>query len=491
MKFRIKCEGRTKVVEIENNAQTTVNDLKTTILTSAHLSSDIRLSLNGCTPLEEASTLSDAGLVHGDTIYVMIPPGVTCNISPSSSSSSQQVSDEASCSTSSSSSEVGIGANRAQIAESHNDCNVDKGSSETMMACGDTNVVPDDVAMQTDEGIADVEVNRYLNEPMLIRESTNKALPQSLVKLYDQLKAPGSFRAVAVVLKVLMNELGYLELDKAATVMDIRNWTGPKSLQLNFVYPVLDATGFSLLLVPMHGTLMVHGRAELFNSETLSVRIQVEASEFINVSTMSDDPHATFRGEKLPALSRTFKDTIAYPLLQFALAGSGFCAKPGLSTLALELQMEIMKRLDVGSLRRLSEVCHQLHDASQDRSIWRRMFIKDFGASQISAKDLTEDWKEMYKRRYECKKALQKQAKFWRPEPYPFPPILPIGGEYDLNPFFPGPRPPMCMGGPVMFPFSNGSSLERFDECLLPSVHPAFRYGHPGGTRGGPFCFRF
>lgn len=490
MKFRVRCEGRTGVVEIENNALTTVNDLKTTILTSAlsHLSSDIHLSLNQRTPLEEDSTLSDAGLVHGDTIYVMIPPGVTCNISLSSSSTSQKMDEAGSCSMSSSSAEVRVGANSEQVAESHND--LGQASSETMMACGDADVVQDDVTMQTDEGL-DVEINRYLNEPMLIREATESSLPQSLVKLYDEVNAPGSFRALAVLLKVLMNELGYLEEDKAATVTAIHNWTCPKILQMNFVYPVLDATRFSLLLVPMHETLIVHGRAELFNSETLSIKLQVAVVEFIKVATISDDPRATFQGEKLPALSRTFKDTIAYPLLQFGLAGSGLCAKPSLSTLALELQMEIMKRLDVPSLLRLSEVCHQLHDACQDRSIWRHKFIKDFGASQISAKDLTENWKGMYNNRYKTNKAMKKQMNFWRPETT-FPPILPIGGEYDLNPFFPAPRAPICMGGPVMFPFSNGSSLEpSFDEYMLPSVHPAFRYGHPGGARGGPFCFRF
>lgn len=182
-------------------------------------SSDIRLSLNQRTPLEEDSTLSDAGLVHGDTIYVMIPPGVTCNISLSSSSTSQQMDEAASCSMNSSSAEVRVGANSEQVAESHND--LGQASSETMMACGDADVVQDDVTMQTDEGL-DVEINRYLNEPMLIREATESSLPQSLVKLYDEVHAPGSFRALAVLLKVLMNELGYLEEDKASIYFKIR-----------------------------------------------------------------------------------------------------------------------------------------------------------------------------------------------------------------------------------------------------------------------------
>ena len=189
------------------------------------ISSDIRLSLNGSTPLDENSTLSDSGLVHGDAIYVMIPPGATCNISPSSSSTSQQLGAEASGSTSASSSKVEVNASSEQSTESCNDCNIDQGSSETMMACGDADAGQDDAAiMQTDEGMADVvEINRYLNEPMLIRESTEKSLPQSLVKLYGELKEPGSFRALAVVLKVLMNEVGYMDKDKARISFKIGN----------------------------------------------------------------------------------------------------------------------------------------------------------------------------------------------------------------------------------------------------------------------------
>jgi len=45
--------------------------------------------------------------------------------------------------------------------------------------------------------------------------------------------------------------------------------------------------------------------------------------------------------------------------------------------------MEVMKRLDVASLLRLSEVCHQLHNAAQDRSIWRHRFVKDFGGKSL------------------------------------------------------------------------------------------------------------
>lgn len=129
----------------------------------------------------------------------------------------------ATSSTSRSSADVGDGGSTEQTAESNIDCNTDKGSSETMLACGDAEVVKGDVAMQTDdEGLADVvEVNRYLNEPMLIRESTDKLLPRSLVKFYDELKASGSFRASAVLLKVLMNELGYLEQDKVCITLSV------------------------------------------------------------------------------------------------------------------------------------------------------------------------------------------------------------------------------------------------------------------------------
>lgn len=52
-------------------------------------------------------------------------------------------------------------------------------------------------------------VNRYLNEPMLVREATNDAIPQTLVLAYSVVRPQTSIGAVIAVIDVLMSELGY------------------------------------------------------------------------------------------------------------------------------------------------------------------------------------------------------------------------------------------------------------------------------------------
>jgi len=52
-------------------------------------------------------------------------------------------------------------------------------------------------------------VNRYLNEPMVIRESTDHSLPTNLVLAYSLVQPQTANAAVLTVLDVLMSELGY------------------------------------------------------------------------------------------------------------------------------------------------------------------------------------------------------------------------------------------------------------------------------------------
>jgi len=52
-------------------------------------------------------------------------------------------------------------------------------------------------------------VNRYLSEPMVVREATDHALPQTLVLAYSHIQPQTPDAAVLVVIDVLMSELGY------------------------------------------------------------------------------------------------------------------------------------------------------------------------------------------------------------------------------------------------------------------------------------------
>jgi len=52
-------------------------------------------------------------------------------------------------------------------------------------------------------------VNRYLNEPMVVREATDQSLPQTLVLAYSLIQPKTADAVLLVVLDVLMSELGY------------------------------------------------------------------------------------------------------------------------------------------------------------------------------------------------------------------------------------------------------------------------------------------
>ena len=52
-------------------------------------------------------------------------------------------------------------------------------------------------------------VNRYLNEPMVVREANDHALPQTLVLAYSVIQPQTADAALLTVVDILMSELGY------------------------------------------------------------------------------------------------------------------------------------------------------------------------------------------------------------------------------------------------------------------------------------------
>lgn len=74
MKFRIKLNSQTYSIPFDDiNDNITINDLKVQI--KKHFSSlkkfNFHLSLNGKTPIDDNQTISQSGLVNGDTIYIL------------------------------------------------------------------------------------------------------------------------------------------------------------------------------------------------------------------------------------------------------------------------------------------------------------------------------------------------------------------------------------------------------------------------------------
>jgi len=60
-------------------------------------------------------------------------------------------------------------------------------------------------------------VNRYLNEPMVIQETTDKALPQSLVLAYSLVQPKTADAVLLTAIDVLMSELGYQRTPVSST----------------------------------------------------------------------------------------------------------------------------------------------------------------------------------------------------------------------------------------------------------------------------------
>lgn len=137
-------------------------------------------------------------MVPGDFIYVLIPPDKVSSENTHSANADHTTRSHSECNT-----------GNSECNTDNSECNT--GNSESLTTCKDA-----DVAMGIRRVVRDVKVYRHLDELMQVSDSTNSSLPQSLVKSYGDIRAQGSFRALAVLLTVLMNEVGFLEQDKAS-----------------------------------------------------------------------------------------------------------------------------------------------------------------------------------------------------------------------------------------------------------------------------------
>ena len=60
------------------------------------------------------------------------------------------------------------------------------------------------------DAIMDSEVNRYLREPVLVRDSCGDTIPQNLVQAYERAGVHKMSEALCVLLHVLMSESGFI-----------------------------------------------------------------------------------------------------------------------------------------------------------------------------------------------------------------------------------------------------------------------------------------
>lgn len=252
-----------------------------------------------------------------------------------------------------------------------------------------------------------------------------------------------------------------------------------------------------LTCVPMCSLMVVHGTSSGPNKGE-QVQLQLNTPEYIG--DINQGAVKCYKQQK--KLSRLFKDIIALPMLQSFQEANGMLPVHGIMALSNELKLKILGYLNVESVLTCSEVCKEFYRISRDRYIWRRLFVKEFGNWLQGEMNLSRDWYELYKKEYKQRKERRKMLSqmtmvvppgFFppthRPLPIPQGPYYPgiLGGDYDLNPNFPGiPGPSFSPNRPMMRP--------RFDPVGPLPEHNIFPNrrgprGPFGGGFGGPRFF--
>ena len=193
------------------------------------------MSLNNRDPVEgDNESVTALGLVSGDLVHVISAGGKADN----TASESELVSRSGSVVATPSGCEIDI---KPAVSEMETDAVMkyaadggetmeDSGSltdaSDTMLSVnglhgmsGNNNIADDSHIRADDSGSTGVPyamsteelqlINRYLNEPMVVREATVHALPQTLVLAYSLIQPQTADAALLTVLDVLVKELGY------------------------------------------------------------------------------------------------------------------------------------------------------------------------------------------------------------------------------------------------------------------------------------------
>ena len=154
-----------------------------------------------------------------------------------------------------------------------------------------------------------------------------------------------------------------------------------------------STTAVSLTITTMGPIVKVHGvHPDLKTSFSTS---RLGPKDFI-----SDGGLET---RNLALLAREFKNHIGVPLLNSARSHLGLVVS-GLQGLPPELLLRILHLLPFSSLIKLSSVSRCLHAAAQDQTLWRGMYLKNFGKAKTTFKErsfkedgASSSWKEMFK----------------------------------------------------------------------------------------------
>ncbi|RUS88359.1 hypothetical protein EGW08_003871, partial [Elysia chlorotica] len=487
MKIRVKLQHESKVIDLEQRDPSTVtfSELKSVVSSQFGLEDhDFDLSLNKTDALpSEEETLASVGIVSGDLLHIIGSNLPIRQVDPHRNDSQRPQ-------------PLGSWTNgeATEVAPQPSDISMITVASDTEQNKDDANMVNQEPEQSTQGNPSEaiVQVNRFLLEPLVVRESTASQVPALLEQLYLSASCNCAADAVWVVIHTLMLETGFVSQPNSDDTQIPAGWkqSGFYKCEYHLHLPGKEPGECSVVGVPMVNSLIVHGLTrseEPFKTEHL----QLKTLDFI--TSLSENVPSVYVG--LDRLSRQFKDMVCLPLQNELATAAGMPDLQGFASLPFEIKIRILSSLDAVTLCHLAQTGSDLSFLAKDRVVWRRIYIRDYGRPANS--ELNRDWYELYKEEFLLRRDRERQRREFgldqvdpffefhaglRPFPNPgirFPPHM-IGGDYDLNPEF-------AAGG---IPNPMGSSQNRRPDAFRPNVGiPDPFGGNPlglGGIGGRP-----
>lgn len=451
MKLRVRFRKSTKLFDLQRETGIssgsnvlTLAKLRKTVLKFAgeafalNSRTSYQLSLNGKDPIKEDDncTLRDLGLVSGDLIHILlgsesadVTGDVPNNLNPTRSSCTPGNSVDA--------------------------VHTDESPSKPDKVCDLKRTLQNNATMATATAAEHVKsqaesealVNRYVNEPVFVRDMTKDRVPQKLTSLFSSVTVETAYDALFIIIHRYMLESGFYCANTEERRMP-DGWRLPSLYRVQYMHPDTGSLSCVLTMVPLTASIVaIHGSIE---KSGFTCSLQLNHNEYIRI--LPDMSNLANVYAKPAKLSTIFKDKIAYPLLIALQHDAGVGQKFGFMGLFYEIKHHVLSYLGAISLSRMSEVCRELYTVSRDQTLWKKLYARDFGRRYPIKSDVEPDWWKAYRdlhcnlkfaRKTEEKLAEMVMPPAFHPYGYPQPPFQPpppqfpgmIGGNYDLNPF--------------------------------------------------------
>ncbi|XP_057179643.1 F-box only protein 7 [Triplophysa rosa] len=460
MKLRVRINNQTHRLQLDRPepSLSDVSDrIRDTLLSECGLSSDVEfnLSLNGKEVLvDTGQTLSSCGVVSGDMMSVILPPG--------SSQETQTAPHNPSS--------AGVRQGQNQMDSSEESGRSERDCEQEQWVEGDGGVVT--------EGSAPL--------PLLCCETVEGVIPHALERLLDSASCQKPSDCLMLAIHLMLLETGFIpqgwNINSGEMPIGWRSAGGVYRIQ--YGHPLLENSVVTVVAVPMGQTLVINAVLKMDRSLESSRKLTLKLDDHVT----PDSAGVVYRD--LRKLSKQTKDQLVYPLMAAARQALGLPALFGLAVLPPELLLRVLRLLDVTSLVSLSAVCRDLNAATQDLSLWRHLLHRDFRVCYPAGTQHRDtDWRNVYRMKYKQRKEMERRSRcrFYPPHLPPIYPLAPIPSAPAPLPLYP--YPPGIIGGdydqtPVVLPRPRFDPIGPLPGHLPGADVPIGRRSlRPGGNR--------